>query len=152
MLEWATSASFCDLGAVFHAAVHGEPSPYTPAQREAWSPALRSGAFWAERLSGQDVLLIRRDGRIQGFMSATAGGYVDMAFILPDARGQGYFSALYREIETHVRQNGGKRMSTHASTMAQPAFHRHGFRVIQHETVERMGQHLARAEMEKLLT
>ena len=150
-----TQAAQADIGRlaqVFFDAVRCGPSPYTEAQRAAWVPQVPSADDFAVRLEGQHIVIAGAANQPQGFMTLRADGYVDFAYVLPDARGQGLFRALYRAIEGEARNRRLDHLSTHASLMAQPAFRAVGFEVMHHEEVERNGQLLARALMEKRLT
>ncbi len=140
------------LADVFYRAVREGPSPYSQAQRAAWMPRPPGREAFAERLAAKQVLLGEDRGAIIGFMTLETGGYIDLAYILPAYRGRGVFRALFSEIETLARQENEARLWVHASLMAQPAFQAVGFLVMHHETVERAGQILARAQMEKHLT
>lgn len=84
-------------------------------------------------------------------MSLDPKGYIDFAYILPEARGMGIFRGLYLHIEKRARDNDLGRLSTHASLMAEPAFAAMGFEVVQRETVEIGGVELSRFAMEKFL-
>jgi putative acetyltransferase len=152
VLRWAVADDFAALGEVMFAAVRQGQSPYSEAQRAAWTPAPRSGPAWQERLAAQQIVVAEADGRIVGFMSLAAGGYVDFAYIRPEARGAGLFRRLYECIEVRAQQVGVSRLWAHASLMAEPAFAAMGFRVIQRESVDLSGQQLSRATMEKRLT
>jgi putative acetyltransferase len=107
---------------------------------------------FAARLAPQHVVLAEEAGRFLGFMTLESGGYLDLAYILPGARGRGLFRALCDAIETEARARGALRLATHASLMAEPAFRAMGFAVMHRETVDLGGQSLARARMEKELT
>ena len=145
-LRTATAADADALGIVMFRAIHEGPSPYTQAQRKAWLAQPNGGPDWSARLAAQYVVLAEPDA-ITGFMTMTPEGYIDLAYILPVARGQGLFSALLSRITDEARKNGLTRLSTHASLMAQPAFARYGFEIDHHETVTRNGETLARAAM-----
>ena len=149
-LRRATPADFDALGIVMFRAIHEGPSPYSRAQRNAWLVAPNCGNDWAQRLAAQHVVLGEGD-KITGFMTLTDRGYIDLAYILPDARGQGLFARLLGGIEAEAQRRNLTRLTTHASLMAQPAFARHGFAIDHHETVKRNGQSLARAAMSKTL-
>lgn len=140
------------LAKVFFDAVRQDPSPYTAAQREAWMPQSPDPERFAARLASKHVVLCEDAGEVIGFMTVEAGGYIDLAYVLPQGRGRGVFRALYVAIEQIAAANTEKRLWVHASLMAQPAFKAVGFTVIHHETVERAGEMLARAQMEKHLT
>lgn len=136
------------LGALMFDAIHRGPSLYSAAERAAWLAAPNEGPAWSARLSAQHVVVARACGVPVGFITLKED-YIDLAYVAATAQGLGVFRALYTAIEDAAARQ--KRLWTHASLMAQPAFLAVGFHVIQHETVARNGEHLRRAEMEKVL-
>ena len=140
------------LGQIMWDAIHREHSHYTPAQRMAWLPASATGEIWEGKLASQSIWVAHDGDRRVGFITLGDNGYVDLAYVAAAAQGRGVFSALLAALEAEARDRTVPRLWTHASLMAQPAFIARGFHVIRHETVERSGQRLARAEMEKVLT
>ena len=147
----ANPADFSALGGVFHAAVRQGAGQYTEAQRAVWSPAPRSGEAWAAHLGAQTVWLAEAGGEPLGFITLTPDGYIDLAYILAEAQGQGLFRRLYHAAETDARGLGIVRLWTDASLHAKGPFEAMGFAVTHAETVERGGERLARFRMEKTL-
>ncbi len=147
----ATPADFDTLGEVFHEAVREAAIAYSEAQRAAWSPAPRSGEAWVARLGAQQVWLAEADGRIVGFLTLTPEGYVDLAYILAGAQGQGLFRRLYGAIEAEARARGLTGLWTDASLHAKPPFETMGFTVVLPETVQVGGETFKRFRMEKTL-
>ena len=150
-LRTATPDDYDALGEVMFDAIHNGPTQYTDAQSKAWAPLPRSGAEWANRLTGKTLILAEHGTRILGFMSIEPGGYVDFAYIRPEGQGSGLFRRLFQEVETRAKAAGETELSTHASLMAQPAFAAMGFEIDFHETVEVDDQQLDRARMAKAL-
>lgn len=150
-LNWATSTDYDDLGDIVFDAVRNGPSKYTQSQSAAWVPVRRGGPEWAERLKGQVIAIARDATRATGFMSLAAQGYIDFAFIRPEAQGTGLFRRLFIMIEDKARSQKEPRLWTHASLMAEPAFAAVGFSVLEREVVELGDEILARAKMEKAL-
>ena len=148
----AVAADADVLGLIMFDAIRSGPSAYTDAQRTAWQEHPNVGTDWAARLARQQVWIAIVQGSAVGFLSLGDGGYVDLAFVVARAQGKGVFSELFAALETQAIAAGLPRLWTHASLMAQPAFEARNFHVIRHETVERNGEVLARAEMEKTLT
>ena len=140
------------LGLVMWDAIRHGHSLYTSAQRNAWQPEPPQGSVWAVKLGGQHVWVACAHESPLGFLTLAGGGYVELAFVASRKQRQGVFSAHYGASEAHARMRGIKRLWTHASLMAEPAFAARGFHVIGRETVERAGETLARAGMEKVLT
>lgn len=151
MIRRDTPEDYDTLGLVMFEAIRTGPSPYSEAQRLAWLAAPPKGPDWQARLARQYVVVAQPKARLAGFMTLRPDGYLDLAYITPAARGAGLFRRLYAAIEMEAKAQGLGRIKSHASLMAQPGFATLGFHVIRHEVVERAGQQLARAEMEKRL-
>lgn len=146
-----TPTDYAELADVIFDAVRNGPSKYTEAQRAAWMPVRRSFPEWDARLAAKDIVLARDRDRITGFMSIERGGYIDFAFIRPEAQGSGLFRRLFELVEAHARDAHETRIWVHASLMAQPAFAAVGFSVVQHQIVQIGDQIFQRAMMEKPL-
>ncbi|OAN78686.1 hypothetical protein A8B82_09195 [Sulfitobacter sp. EhC04] len=136
------------LGRIMYDAIHHGPSQYSLAERQAWLPTPNAGEGWRARLSAQKVWVAYDKTGPVGFMTLD-GDYIDLAFVAAASQGRGVFRALFAQVEAAAR--GQRRLWTHASLMAQPAFLAVGFRVIRHENVAQGGEVLRRAEMEKML-
>lgn len=150
-IQLAQPADFDALGSVMFDAVRNGESPYTDKQRQAWTPAPRSGSEWHTRLAQQAIYAAFRQQSIDGFMSLRPDGYVDLAYIRPAARGAGLFRRLYCEIENEALRLKLRRLFTHASLMAEPAFSTVGFTVVRKEFVDLNGERFERFEMDKLI-
>lgn len=155
-LGWATPTDYDSLADIVFDAVRNGPSKYTQSQRAAWVPGRSGGEELAARLEGQVIAIARDETRFVGFMSLAGGGYIEFAYIRPEAQGSGLFRRLFAMIEAKAREvpsltNGEPRLWTHASLMAQPAFAAVGFVVVEPEVVSISDQGCERAKMEKLL-
>ncbi|MEM7753460.1 MAG: GNAT family N-acetyltransferase [Pseudomonadota bacterium] len=140
------------LGQVFHRSVRdGAAKRYDAAQVAAWSPKPPAGIAWAERLAEADTVVAVEDDVHVGFMSVYDYGYLDLAFVLPEKMGQGVADMLYAVLESRARARGTRRLTTHASLLAEPFFARHGWRLVRRQEVERNGGMLKNAWMEKPL-
>lgn len=145
MIRWANPAEYDALGRVMYDAIRQGRSPYTPAQRRAWLPAPNAGPGWAARLAAQRVAVAEG---LTGFMTLDDFGQIDLAFILPGARGKGLFRALLGALEFVATT---PRLTTHASLAAIGPFAAMGFSELRRESVVRAGETLGRALMEKQL-
>ena len=95
--------------------------------------------------------MAEQDGRAVGFVSLAAGGYVDFAYIRPEAQHSGLFRELLTRIVERALEQGQPLLWTHASLMAEPAFERLGFSVKKREQVL-IGEHsFDRCQMEMRL-
>jgi putative acetyltransferase len=149
--RWATAADSDLLADIMFDAVRNGESHYTEEQRAAWVPAPRSGAEWCERLDRQDIVIAEQDGRAVGFVSLADGGYVDFAYIRPEAQHTGLFRQLVTHIVNRAVEKGEPLLWTHASLMAEPAFEKLGFSFRKRERVHIGDQSFDRCEMEKPL-
>lgn len=145
-----------DAGAltnVFFCAVReGALGPYTETQCAAWAPSRPTLTYWAERTRGLDIVVAEVDDTILGFMAWNArDGDLDMAFVLPEARGTGVADALYRIVENRARNAEIKKLHTMASYLARPFFARHGWTVLRENNVVISDVALTNWAMEKTL-
>ena len=147
MLRIAGPDDAAALGRLMHEAIRLGPSPYSEAQRAAWSPAARNGSDWRARLSAQHVTVAAGENGLLGFTSLEDDRYIDFAYILPEVRGRGLFRRLFGAIRAEAERCGAARLTTHASLMAEPAFTAVGFAVLRREAVKIGLETLARAEM-----
>lgn len=139
------------LAGVFHTAVRDGALRYTEAQRVAWSPASRAGPDWSLRMARQNVKVAEIGAALAGFMTLEMNGYLDCAYIMPDYQGRGLFRRLYVLLEAEAAASHTKRIHTHASLHACPAFEAMGFTTIKPETVSFGDIYLPRFHMEKIL-
>ncbi len=151
VLRWAEESDYEALADVMFDAVRNGESPYDERQRAAWMPVRRSGRDWTDRLSTQDIILAEASGDILGFMSLAANGYIDFAYIRPEAQGKGLFRQLLEPIVDKARSAGERLLWVHASLSAEAAFSALGFRVRKREEVVMGAERLERFEMEKPL-
>lgn len=84
-------------------------------------------------------------------MTIDAGGYIDLAFVLPTAAGTGVGRQLYQAIEQKAAALGADVLTTQASKAARPFFEAHGWSVVAEQTVERSGVCLTNYRMRKVL-
>lgn len=138
--------------ALFHASVHGlTRDHYDQTQRDAWAPKVPEIGAWLKRLQSQVAFVAERDGHLMGFMTVRPDGYLDLAFVAPDASRQGVAFRLYKAIEAEANALGLTRLHAEASHLARPFFERRGWRVVKEQTVERNGVDLTNFIMEKHL-
>jgi putative acetyltransferase len=146
--RWASAADGDVLADIMFDAVRNGESLYSEQQRAAWVPERRSGEDWIQRLRGQDFIVAEQDGKAVGFASLAQGGYVDFAYIRPEAQHSGLFQELLSRIIERALERREPLLWTHASLMAEPAFAKLGFTIRQRERV-RIGDRLFdRCEME----
>ncbi len=150
--RWASAADTDVLADIMFDAVRNGESRYTEQQRAAWVPVRRTGQDWVARLQRQDIVVAEQDGRAIGFASLAEGGYVDFAYIRPEAQHTGLFRQLLSRIVERAIAKREPLLWTHASLMAEPAFAKLGFSIRKRERVHIGDQAFDRCEMEKSLS
>lgn len=146
------SDELSELIALFKCAVlEGAARDYSPEQLLGWANAIEGEKTWAQRLSGQMVLICERDGRLAGFAAMEANGHLDLMFVHPQHHRQGIASTLYSTLEAWAGTQGIRRIFTEASLTALPFFEKQGFEVIERQTVVRNGIAFGNFRMKKNL-
>ena len=136
------------LRALFHAAVHGLACrDYTPAQLNAWAPLAHDAAQWAARLQANQPWVAEVAGSAAGFADLQPDGTIDQFFVDAAYAGQGVGSALLAFLLGQAKARGLRQVRSHVSLTAQPLFMRHGFAVVQRQTVQLRGMAFENAVM-----
>jgi len=136
----------------FRAVREGAAEAYTQEQRKAWAPSLPDTAQWKDRIAGLNTVVAEGERGIVGFMSLNPDdGDLDLAFVVPEAKGTGVAKALYAMVENHARSQKLPRLHTHASHVARPFFEGQGWTVRRDNKIERQGVSLTNWIMDKTL-
>lgn len=143
------------LYALFYATVHTvNRRDYTPAQLDAWAPAVSDLDAWRERFAGRFVVIAEQGDTIAGFgelASDDRTGTIDRFYVHKDFQGKGVGTALYDRLEREARARGLQRLDVDASLTARRFFARQGFVAQRMQQVERRGVMLANVMMQKRL-
>ena len=132
------------LAHVYFRAVHEGAAPhYTEAQRAAWAPPDDPAPWLPDRLAAGRIWIAEEAGTALGFLAA-AGAYMDLFFVLPEARRGPVAPMLY---DAFLASSEAPRLTTHASALARRFLERRGWQVTAHERTERHGQTLDRWAM-----
>ena len=115
----------------------GTQAYYDEAQRHAWAPRVPETTKWRTRLKSQTAFVAERNGGIVGFMTMTAEGYIDLAFVAPDVIGHGVGQALYGAILSEALKFGIPNLTAEASHLARAFFERQGWSVVRPQTFSR---------------
>ena len=135
---------------IFFCAVHeGTRSAYTYPQRLVWGGQAIDLDHWRARISKVTGFVADHADEPVGFMTIDRSGYVDLAFVMPSAMGQGVGKALLAAVEGWAKENGARQLSTAASLVARPFFLNCGWQVLEEEQVQREGITLNRFRMGK---
>lgn len=130
----------------------GAVAAYTAKERAAWAPDPAPPPDWGARLGGQVTRVAIRKAAIRGFMTLGHDGHLDLAYVLPEERGQGTADALLAALEEVARARGMRWLTTEASLVARPFFERHGWQGGLRQSVIRNGVALTNFRMHKALS
>jgi len=126
---------------VFYRAVReGAAAFYDEAQRAAWAPDAEPDWDSPDRQLDQWCWVAEDDSGITGFMSLEPGGYLDMAFVLPEVMGRGVAGALYDTLLRTAREHRLDRLTVRASHLARRFFEKQGWHVDAADLLEADGQ------------
>lgn len=143
-IDGAADAPLC--AQIYFDAVRGASGgPYSDHELAAWAPNVPSGPEWSDRFRDGSGFLAYRGEKAVGFMLMTQDHHIDLAFVLPSARGQGTAGQLYDAILAETPSNAP--LFTFASFLFRPFLERRGWRVTETQHIERNGETLTRFAM-----
>lgn len=103
---------------------------YTPAEIEDWASCGDSTIHWKNLLSTLYFLAaLDNEGRIIGFASIRADGYLHSMFVHKDWQRKGIASQLLSEIEAYACRFGITQITSEVSITARPFFEKQGYSV-----------------------
>lgn len=144
------------LLAVFQSSVRGLAiRDYTPAQIDAWAPAIADDEArlrWIARMQVNRPWVAEVEGRLAGFADLQASGYIDQLFVAADFAGHGVGGRLMRHLHDIARSQGMAELFSHVSLTAQPFFRHFGFVLESEQYPVVRGMALRNAVMRKALT
>lgn len=129
------------MALVFYRAVReGAAAFYSEAERAAWAPSSEVDVETLDKLLDQWCYVATQAGQMTGFMSMEPGGYLDMAFVLPEVMGDGTAAALYDAILARAKAAALPRLTVRAAHQSQRFLTRRGWQVDRFERYQNKGQ------------
>ena len=127
-------SDFEDLCEIFlRAVIETASEDYSPRQIAAWAQI--DVSRWQEKLTHSRVQVAVINDRPVGFITAVER-YIDLLFVSPEYIHRGVASALFDAL---IVQLPAGMITVDASITAKPFFERHGFQVLQQQSVESRG-------------
>ncbi|WP_309666020.1 GNAT family N-acetyltransferase [Tabrizicola sp.] len=115
---------------VYYRAIReGTGDIYSEAQRIAWAPDPILGDDTPDKLLDQWCWVAEAEGRMTGFMSLCPDGLLDMAFVIPEARGDGTAATLYDTLIAKARAETLPRLTVIASPFSHRFLLKRGWQV-----------------------
>lgn len=123
---------------------------YTKEEVEDWASCGDSVEQWKELLAKNDYIgALDGQGRIVGFSSMNAEGYLHSMFVHKDWQGRGVATLLLSEVEKIARRYGVHKISVEVSVTARPFFEKHGYKVVKEQKAKANRLYLTNYVMEK---
>lgn len=137
---------------IYQRAIHVLAAPfYSPAQLEAWAPAVVDPAKWHAPVSPQQTFIADCDGKPGAFTAWDWTGHIDFMFTHPAFARRGLARAFYVMAEKSMRQHAVSRLFAEVSLAARPFFASCGFVIESERDVNCRGQMIRQFIMSKTL-
>lgn len=103
---------------------------YSEKQVNAWAARYEKTHRWSDRIKHQHFLVAEQKGKIIGFGSATADGYIDTLFVHKNHQGKNVGTTILQHLITYLKKQGINEAHLDASLTARDFFAKNGFRMI----------------------
>ena len=118
------------LAQLFYDTVHTvNAKDYTKEQLDAWATGNVDLDEWNRSFLAHTTLVAVRDGVIAGFADMDRSGYLDRLYVHKDYQGEGFATALVKELERRAIDENVVYFETYASITARPFFEKLGYTV-----------------------
>lgn len=125
---------------------------YSLEEAEDWASRGEDVQHWKDLLAKHDFMAaLDSQGRIIGFSSMNAEGYMHSMFVHKDWQGKGVATRLLSEAEKTAREYGARRIWAEVSITARPFFEKRGYRVVREQKEKADRLYLTNYVMEKIL-
>ena len=142
-----------EIQALFHATVLTINSKdYTQEEVEDWASCGNCIEHWKDLLVKNDYIgAIDRQGKIVGFSSMNAEGYLHSMFVHKDWQRRGVATLLLSEVEKMAHKYGVHKISVEVSITARPFFEKYGYSVVKEQKAKANRLYLTNYVMKKTL-
>lgn len=125
---------------------------YTKEEVADWASCGDSIEHWKELLAKNDYIgAIDGQGKIVGFSSMNAEGYLHSMFVHKDWQHKGVASMLLSEVEKMALGYGVHKISAEVSITARPFFEKHGYKMVKEQKAKANRLYLTNYVMKKEL-
>lgn len=126
---------------------------YTEEQVRVWAPETSlESSEWAKKFEKTKPLVAMVGEIIVGFVEFEPNGHIDCFYCHHKYIGCGVGSILMASVYEIAIQKEIKRIFAEVSITARPFFEKHGFTIVEEQTVDLLGIKLTNYKMEKYLT
>lgn len=125
---------------------------YTQEETADWASCGSSMEHWKELLTKHHfIVALDAQGKIIGFSSMNAEGYMHAMFVHKDRQGKGVATRLLAEVEKMAREYEVQKIWAEVSITAKPFFEKHGYRIIKEQKAKANRLYLTNYVMEKTI-
>ena len=122
---------------------------YTESQIEAWSNIPHQKDKFHELIFQPTTYVLEKELKIIAFCGLEKNGHIASLYVHPNFSRQGYGSTILNFVLKQGINLGLKTFHTEASILSQPVFQRHGFKILEIETIKLRGVSFDRYKMGK---
>ena len=152
-IRQATEQDIPALQELFHNTVlYVNSKDYTQEETADWASCGNSMEHWKELLAKHHfIVALDNQGKIIGFSSMNAEGYMHAMFVHKDRQGKGVATRLLAEAEKMAREYEVQKIWAEVSITARPFFEKHGYRIIKEQKAKANRLYLTNYVMEKTI-
>lgn len=149
-----TDADAAKTMQLFYNTVHQvNKQDYSPAQLDVWASKERDIAAWNDSLlKNKAYVVVTEANEIVGFADLAGKDYFDRLYVHHAYQKQGIATRLAEKIEACACAAGATEIFTDASITARPFFEKHGYVLLQEQTVMREEVPLTNYKMRKIFS
>lgn len=126
-----------DLAHIYYNTIHQvNAKDYSKIQLDAWAPEKRGQAeYWLKRSEKMNPLIATSNETVVGFAEFEPNGHIDCFYCHHEWVGKGVGTALMNAIHEMARDRKINRIFVEVSITALPFFEKHGFKILEKQTV-----------------
>ena len=143
-----------DLAKIYYKTIHEvNAKDYSKIQLDAWAPEVSlEGENWLKKFEKTSPLVAVSEDTIVGFAEFESNGHIDCFYCHHEWIGLGVGAALMHAIHEIALDQSIPKIFVEVSITALPFFEKHGFKILEKQTVFIKDIGLTNFKMEKILT
>lgn len=143
-----------DLAQIYYNTIHQvNAKDYSKIQLDAWAPeSSRKAEYWLEKLEITNPFVAISNDTVVGFAEFEPNGHIDCFYCHHEWVGLGVGAALMNAIHERARDQKINKIFVEVSITALPFFEKHGFKILEKQTVFIKDIGLINFKMEKFIS
>lgn len=126
-----------DLAQIYYDTIHQvNAKDYSKIQLDVWAPESSGKAeYWVKKLEKTNPLVAISDGTIVGFAEFEPNGHIGCFYCHHEWIRMGVGTALMNAIHEIARKQKNNKIFVEVSITARPFFEKHGFKILEKQTI-----------------